>query len=518
MTTPGGQGDLAAELCGITKRFGDLVANDAVDLALSRGAVHALLGENGAGKTTLMRILYGLTGADSGSIKVDGTAVRIHSPRDAIAAGIGMVTQHFSLVQPMSVTENVILGRASGMRLDLAAARASVEGAADRFGITVRPDAIVADLSVGEQQRVEIVKALARDCRVLILDEPTAVLVPQEVEALFGTLRRLIAEGLSVVFISHKLGEVRAISDRVSVMRAGRMVGTAPGDTDERELARMMVGRPTFGVDRQEPLWHDGEARLQVRGLRARGNHGLATLHDIDFDVHSGEIVGVAGVSGNGQTELAEVLSGMRRATAGSVQVEGQELAGADPEAIMAAGIGRIPEDRHASLVLDLPVSLNLIMERIDDFAPGGRLDRGGIEAHAADLIERYQIKARPNDRVATLSGGNIQKVLLARVLSRDPRVIVVSQPTRGLDVGASEYVREELLARRRDGAAILLMSEDLDELLGLSDRIVVLYEGRIVGRLVAAAADREQIGLLMAGRGQAADDDCHGHQAGHRT
>ncbi len=507
MTTAGGQGDLAAELCGITKRFGDLVANDTVDLALTRGEVHALLGENGAGKTTLMRILYGLTSADAGSIAVDGATVAIHSPRDAIAVGIGMVTQHFSLVQPMTVTENVVLGRASGVRLDLTAARASVEEAADRFGIAVRPDALVQELSVGEQQRVEIVKALARDCRVLILDEPTAVLVPQEVEALFETLRRLVEDGLSVVFISHKLGEVRAISDRVSVMRQGRMVGTAAGDTDERELARMMVGRPTFGVERQEPLWHDGEARLQVRSVSARGAHGLAALHDIDLEVHAGEIVGVAGVSGNGQTELAEVLSGMRRVTNGSIAVEGRELANSGPQDVMAAGVGRIPEDRHASLVLDLPVSLNFIMEHIDDFAPGGRLDGKAIEAHAIDLIERYQIKARPSDRVATLSGGNIQKVLLARVLSREPHVIIVSQPTRGLDVGASEYVRAELLARRSKGAAILLMSEDLDELVGLSDRIVVLYEGRVVGRLDAADADRERLGMLMAGRGQAADD-----------
>jgi len=505
VTNDGGQGDLAAELLGITKRFGDLVANDAVDLALARGEVHALLGENGAGKTTLMRILYGLTSADSGTIKVDGQAVVIHSPRDAIAAGVGMVTQHFSLVQPMSVTENIILGRATGARLDLASARRSVEEASERFGIAVQPDAIVSDLSVGEQQRVEIVKALARNCRVLILDEPTAVLVPQEVDALFETLRRLIDDGLSVVFISHKLGEVRTISDRVSVMRRGQMVGTAPGSTDERELARMMVGRPTFGVERQEAPQRGGEARLQVRGVSATGAHGLGALHDLELEVHAGEILGVAGVSGNGQTELAEVLSGMRSVTSGSVLVDGQELAGADPQTVMAAGVGRIPEDRHASLVLDLPVSLNLIMEHIDDFTAGGRLDRKGIDKHARALIERFRIKARPNDRVATLSGGNIQKVLLARVLSRDPRVVIVSQPTRGLDVGASEYVREELLARSRDGAAILLMSEDLDELLALSDRIVVLYEGRVVGRMEAAQADPEHLGMLMAGRGQTA-------------
>ncbi len=340
---------------------------------------------------------------------------------------------------------------------------------------------------------------------MLILDEPTAVLVPHEVEALFETLRRLVRDGLSVVFISHKLGEVRAISDRVSVMRRGRMVGTAPGDTDERELARMMVGRPTFGVGQQEAIWGDGEARLRVQGVSARGSHGLAALHDVSLEVHAGEILGVAGVSGNGQTELAEVLSGMRPVTAGSIQVDDQELAGAEPGVVMAAGVGRIPEDRHASLVLDLPVSLNLVLEHIDDFTVGGRLDRRRIDAHARELIERYQIRAQPGDRVATLSGGNIQKVLLARVLSRDPRVVIVSQPTRGLDVGASEYVREEILARRRDGAAILLISEDLDELLSLSDRVVVLYEGRVVGRMDAAQADPEQLGMLMAGRGQVA-------------
>ena len=505
MIGDGGQGNLAADLRGISKRFGDLVANDEVDLSLARGEVHALLGENGAGKTTLMRILYGLTRMDSGTIRIGDQPVSIGSPRDAIAAGVGMVTQHFSLVQPMTVTENLILGRARGARLDLAAGRRSVEAAAERFGIAVRPEAMVSELSVGEQQRVEIVKALARDCRVLILDEPTAVLVPHEVEALFETLRRLVGEGLSVVFISHKLGEVRAISDRVSVMRRGRMVGTAPGSTDERELARMMVGRPTFGVGQQETIWGGGEPRLRVREVSARGGHGLPALHGVSLEVHAGEILGVAGVSGNGQTELAEVLSGMRPVTGGSVLVHEQELAGAEPAAVMAAGVGRIPEDRHASLVLDLPVSLNLILEHIDDFTRGGRLDRRLVEVHARELIERYRIKARPDDRVATLSGGNIQKVLLARVLSRDPRVIIVSQPTRGLDVGASEYVREELLARRRDGAAILLISEDLDELLSLSDRIVVLYEGRIVGRMEASQAEPEQLGMLMAGRGQAA-------------
>jgi simple sugar transport system ATP-binding protein len=500
-----GDVDLAVELRGITKRFANLVANDRVDLDLRRGEVHALLGENGAGKTTLMRVLYGLTTPDEGEIRVDGRRRHIGSPKDAIAAGIGMVTQHFSLVRPMTVTENVVLGRAGNLRLDLGAASRMVAETAERFGISVRPDAVVGRLSVGEQQRVEILKALARDCRVLIMDEPTAVLVPQEVDALFETLRRLVADGLAIVFISHKLGEVRAISDRVSVLRRGRMVGTVAGATDERELARLMVGRPTFGVTRTGEAAGGAIPVLRVRDLSALGGHGLPALRDVSFDVRPGEILGVAGVSGNGQTELVEVLSGMRRPTAGSVLAAGVELAGAGPRQVMAAGVGRIPEDRHASLVMDLSVAYNLVMERLDEFRRGTRLDEPRIREHARALIERYSIKARPDDRVATLSGGNIQKVLLARVLSRDPGVVIVSQPTRGLDVGATEYVRGELLERRAAGAGILLVSEDLDELLALADRLVVMYEGRIVGEMPAGEADPERLGMLMAGRGRAA-------------
>ncbi|HET7727957.1 MAG TPA: ABC transporter ATP-binding protein [Candidatus Limnocylindrales bacterium] len=488
------------ELRGITKRFGPLVANDAVDLTIARGEVHALLGENGAGKTTLMRILYGLTLPDAGEILVEGRPIAIRSPRDAIAAGIGMVTQHFSLVRPMTVAENLALGR-GGIVFDARDARRRAADAAERYGVRVDPDRRVADLSVGEQQRVEILKALARDCRVLILDEPTAVLVPQEVEGLFATLRRLVADGLGVVFISHKLGEVRAISDRVSVLRRGTLIGTVPGHTDERELARMMVGRPTFGVARTEDGPPDAaEAVLRVHDLRVAGR-GVDALRGISFDVRRGEILGVAGVSGNGQTELVDVLVGMRRPDGGSMTVGGVELAGASPSRMVAAGVGRIPEDRHASLVSELPVAYNLVLERIDEFTSGGRLDERRIRDHAEQLIARFSIRARPEDPVATLSGGNVQKVLLARVLSRDPQVLVVSQPTRGLDVGATDDVRAEILARRAAGTAILLVSEDLDELLALSDRLIVLYEGRIVGELTAGEADPERLGLLMAGR-----------------
>jgi general nucleoside transport system ATP-binding protein len=496
----------ALELRGITKRFGDLVANDGIGFDVRRGEVHALLGENGAGKTTVMRIAYGLTQGDAGQILVDGEPRAIRSPRHAIDAGIGMVTQHFALVRPMTVAENLALGRSRTLRLDLAEARRRAADASERFGIRVDPAARVDALSVGQQQRVEILKALSRDCRILILDEPTAVLVPDEVNALFATLRSLVADGLSVVFISHKLAEVRAISDRVSVLRRGKLVGTTPGSTDERELAGMMVGRSTFGIERStDAPAPSGEPILRIRGLHASGANELSALADLSLDVGSGEILGVAGVSGNGQTELVEVLSGMRRPTGGSVSVDDVELAGADPARMMRARVGRIPEDRHASLIGDLSVAYNLVLERLDDFRRGGRIDERRVREHADELIRRFDIRAGPDDPVATLSGGNIQKVLLARVLSRDPRVIVVSQPTRGLDVGATEYVRSQLLARRAEGAAILLVSEDLDELLALSDRLLVLYEGRIVGQTSVSDADAEQLGMLMAGRGRAA-------------
>jgi ABC-type uncharacterized transport system ATPase subunit len=347
---------------------------------------------------------------------------------------------------------------------------------------------------------VEILKALSRDCRVLVLDEPTAVLVPQEVDALFATIRRLTRQGLSVVFISHKLGEVMAISDRVTVLRQGRVAGTvACEDTDERELARMMVGRPILEVSERTEASR-GAVMLKGSGLRAADDDGLIALKDVSFEVRAGEILGVAGVSGNGQRELAEVLSGMRAPLAGSLVVDGRELAGAPPGALMEAGVGRIPEDRQASVIGELSVAYNMAIESLDTFVKRGVLDEPRIRSHAQELIERFGIRARPGDRMRTLSGGNMQKVLLARVLARRPKVFVVSQPTRGLDVGATEYVREQLLAQRAAGGAILLISEDLEEIFELSDRIMVMYEGAVTGSMPASDADVERVGLLMAG------------------
>jgi ABC-type uncharacterized transport system ATPase subunit len=495
---------LAVQMRGITKRFGDVVANDRVDFQVERGEVHALLGENGAGKTTLMRVLYGLSPPDEGTIEVDGKPRDIRSPKDAIAEGLGMVTQHFSLVGPMTVAENLMLGAQPGFRIDREAAKRRVADASQRYDIKVESEAVVNRLSVGQQQRVEILKALARDCRLLILDEPTAVLVPHEIDALFATIRRLCAGGLSIVFISHKLNEVMAISDRITVLARGRVAGTVPtGDTDERRLARMMVGDLSLDVTDARSS-RPGPALLEASGLSLRTEDGTFALRNVSLSVRAGEIVGVAGVSGNGQTELTDALSGMRGLDSGSVAVGRRELTGPDPGRFVAAGVGRIPEDRQASIVGDFSVAYNLALEHLDSFRKGPRLDQDRLRTYADDLIGRFAIKARPDDRIQTLSGGNVQKVLLARVLAREPKVNIAAQPTRGLDVGATEFVRRQLIAQRDRGAAVVLISEDLDEILVLSDRIVVMYEGTIAGEMDRSGADADQLGLLMAGMREA--------------
>lgn len=491
----------AVEMRNIYKRFGSLVASDRVNFSLRRGEIHALLGENGAGKTTLMRILYGLYHADEGEIWINRQRAEIKSPKDAIRVGIGMVTQHFALVPPLTVTENIVLGHTNSFRLDMPAAHQSVADAATRYGIGVEPTALVKDLSVGQRQRIEILKALYREARVLILDEPTAVLVPQEVNLLFDTLQRLQAQGLSVVFISHKLNEVMTITDRVTVLRSGQAIGTvATGETNPAELARMMVGRETFGVTKTATVAAKKPVVLQLIEVAALDNKGLPALKDITLEVHAGEIVGLAGVSGNGQAELGQVLAGTRPCTNGRLILMGRDLTNAGPATLMAAGLGRIPEDRYASVVGGMSVAQNMALEHLDDFVNNGMLDQRRIRHHAEKLIAQYQIKASPGDKIRTLSGGNMQKVILARVLERDPQAILVAQPTRGLDVGATEYVRSKLLEQRAKGAAILLISEDLDEILELSDRIAVIYEGEIMGVLPAAEADTERLGLLMSG------------------
>lgn len=499
--TPGAvTGPPAVRMRGITKRYGDVVANDRVDLSVAGGEVHALLGENGAGKTTLVRVLYGLSAQDEGTVEIDGRATEIRSPRDAIAAGLGMVTQHFSLVGPMTVAENLVLGARSGFRVDPEASRRRVVEASARFGIRVEPDAPVEKLSVGQRQRVEILKALARDCRVLILDEPTAVLVPQETEGLFATIRELCAKGLSVVFISHKLNEVMAICDRITVLSHGRVAGTVErAHTDERQLAGMMVGDLDFGTG-AKPGTAPGPPLLEVAGLSLTTAEGVHALKDVSLSVRGGEIVGVAGVSGNGQTELAGALSGIQAPDGGTITVDGTELAGAPPARFVAAGVGRIAEDRHASIVGDFSVAYNLALEHLDAFRARAMLDERRMRAHAAEVIARFRIKARPDDPIRTLSGGNIQKVLLARVLSREPKAIIAAQPTRGLDIGATGFVRQQLIAQRDRGAAVVLISEDLDEILALSDRIVVMYEGKIVGEMARSDANADRLGLLMAG------------------
>jgi len=491
---------VAVQLRGIVKRFGDLVANNAIDFELLDGEIHALLGENGAGKTTLMRILYGLYHADSGEIFVRGEKVHIASPRDAIQLGIGMVTQHFTLVPTLTVAENIILAETKGFILDKKEIQARVAKAAEQFGIAVDPSALVKHLSVGEKQRVEILKALYHNARILILDEPTAVLIPQEVEVLFESLEKLRKDGLSIIFISHKLNEVMRICDRISVLRNGNLIATVnKNETNPRLLAQMMVGREDFGVKRAADH-KPGKSLLVVENVSVLDKKGLPALKDVSFEVRAGEIVGIAGVSGNGQSELSQVLSGMLKPNSGRIIVDNQELTAAQPAQFTAAKTCCIPEDRHTAVVNELSVAENMALTHLDSFSSFGFLDYKGMKENAQRLIEDYQIKAKCDDCIRTLSGGNMQKVILARTFSQRPKVVIASQPTRGLDVGATDYVRSKLLEQRDQGAAVLLISEDLDEVLALSDRIAVIYEGKIMGIVSANDVDIEQLGLMMSG------------------
>jgi simple sugar transport system ATP-binding protein len=494
---------------GIVKRFPGVVANDGADFEAAAGEVHALLGENGAGKSTLSNILTGLYRPDEGEIRIYGEPVQFHSPRDALDAGICMVHQHFRLVEPFSVAENVILGDVRGegraFRVRPRAVERRVAELGERYRLPVDPRARIWQLSVGEQQRVEILKALHREARILILDEPTAVLTPQESEALFETLRTMAAEGRTVVFISHKLHEVRAVADRVTVMRGGRSISTVPAaDTTPHSLAALMVGREVQVNRREERSAPPGEvAALTVAGLSAEGDRGARALHDVALTIRAGEIVAIAGVAGNGQRELAEAITGMRAAS-GAVSVAGRRLRGGDPREAIAAGIAYVPEDRLGTGVAGgLSIASNVVLRSYRDrrlsFGPLLRL--AAIRRRALDLIRRYDVKAPgPATPARQLSGGNLQKVVLAREFSADPAVLVAASPTRGLDVGAIETVHAYLRDAAARGVAVLLISEDLDEIRALADRIAVLYEGRIAGELDADTATVAEIGLLMAG------------------
>jgi len=502
--------ELALDARNITKKFPGVLANDRVNFDLRKGEIHALLGENGAGKSTLMNIIYGLYSPDQGEISIEQNGnlqpVQIHNPHDAIRMGIGMVHQHFMLVPVFTVTENIILGEevTKGPSLDLNDARQRIAKLSQDFNMPIDPDAIVEDLPVGVQQRVEILKALYRNAHILVLDEPTAVLTPQEVEDLFVVMRQLTERGVSIIFITHKLKEVLEVADRITVMRRGKVVGsTTPAETDEHGLAAMMVGRDVLLVVDKEPAQPKAHV-LEVKNLTVLDERKLEVVRDISFDVRSGEILGVAGVQGNGQTELAETLTGLRAARSGSMKLDGKEMPFMNPRYLVENGMSHIPEDRQKhGLVMSYSIADNEVLCTYyhPPFARGIQRNFPEIFKYARQLIERFDVRT-PGYQVpaSNLSGGNQQKVIVARELSRPVRLLIANQPTRGLDVGSIEYIHKQIVVARDQGAAVLLISAELDEIMSLADRIAVMYHGQIVAVIEASQADRSELGLLMAG------------------
>ncbi|AIQ51181.1 MULTISPECIES: ABC transporter ATP-binding protein [Paenibacillus] len=494
------------ELKQITKRFPGIVANDSISLTLKKGEIHALLGENGAGKSTLMNIVFGLYQPDEGSIEIDGKPVIIDSPNKAIELGIGMVHQHFKLVEPFTVTENIVLGMEpkKGLKIDYKSAAEQVRKLSEQYGLQVDPNARIHDISVGMQQRVEIMKTLYRGADILIFDEPTAVLTPQEITELMAIMKRLVAEGKSIILITHKLKEIMQISDRVTIIRRGKVIDTVEtSGTNPNELAEKMVGRGvTFKVDKQVP--HVGDSVLKLTNVNSKSKDGVPVLNGLSFEVKAGEILGIAGVDGNGQSELIQAITGLRKIDSGSIKVSGQEIANLSPRKISELNVSHIPEDRHKhGLVLDFTVSENMVLETyyMSPYNQGGFLKMDVIDRHAEDLIKQFDVRTPSIETKArSLSGGNQQKAIIAREIDKNPILLIAAQPTRGLDVGAIEFVQKQLIAQRDQGKAVLLISFELDEIMNVSDRIAVIYEGQIVGEVFPQDTNDQELGLMMAG------------------